>query len=67
MNSRLAQKLGISAGQPVSVNGARLAAALDEGVADGCVRVSAAHRSTVQVGPMFGSLSVEKVAVGQAA
>src|SRR5688572_11917679 len=67
MNSRLAQKLGISAGQPVSVNGARLAAAIDEGVADGCVRVSAAHRSTVQVGPMFGSLSVEKVAVGQAA
>jgi NADH-quinone oxidoreductase subunit G len=67
MNSRLAQKLGISAGQPVSVNGARLAAAIDEGVAEGCVRVSAAHRSTVQVGPMFGSLSVEKVAVGQAA
>ena len=67
MSSRLAQKLGVSAGQPVLVNGARLAAALDEGVADGCVRVSAAHRSTVQVGPMFGSLSVDKVAVGQAA
>jgi len=67
MNSRLAQKLGISAGQPVSVNGGRLAAAIDEGVADGCVRVSAAHRSTVQVGPMFGTLSVEKVTVGQAA
>jgi NADH-quinone oxidoreductase subunit G len=67
MNSRQAQKLGISAGQPLSVNGARLAAAIDEGVADGCVRVAAAHRSTVEVGPMFGTLSLEKVAVGQAA
>jgi NADH-quinone oxidoreductase subunit G len=67
MNSRLAQQLGISSGQPVSVNGARLAVAIDEGVADGCVRVSAAHRSTAAVGPMFGTLSVEKVAVGQAA
>jgi NADH-quinone oxidoreductase subunit G len=67
MNSRLAQKLGVSAGQPLSVNGARLAAAIDEGVADGCVRVATAHRSTVEVGPMFGTLSLEKVAVGQAA
>jgi NADH-quinone oxidoreductase subunit G len=67
MNPRLAQKLGISTGQPVSVNGTRLAAAIDEAVADGCVRVSAAHRSTAAVGPMFGSLSVDKVAVGQAA
>jgi NADH-quinone oxidoreductase subunit G len=67
MNSRQAQKLGISAGQPLSVNGARLAAAIDEGVPDGCVRVAAAHRSTLEVGPMFGSLSIEKLAVGQAA
>ena len=67
MNSRQAQKLGISAGQPLSVNGARLAAAIDEGIADGCVRVAAAHRSTLEVGPMFGTLSLEKVAVGQAA
>jgi len=67
MNSRLAQQLGVSAGQPLLVNGARLVAGIDEGVADGCVRVSAAHRSTAEVGPMFGSLSVAKVAVGQAA
>jgi NADH-quinone oxidoreductase subunit G len=67
MGSRLAQKLGVSAGQPVLVNGARLAAGIDEAVAEGCVRVSAAHRSTAAVGPMFGTLSVEKVAVGQAA
>jgi NADH-quinone oxidoreductase subunit G len=67
MNSRLAQKLGVSAGQPVRVNGARLVAGIDEGVADGCLRVPAAHRSTAEVGPMFGTLSVEKLAVGQAA
>ena len=67
MNSRLAQKLGVSAGQAVLINGARLAAAIDDCTADGCVRVSAAHRSTAAVGPMFGTLSVEKVAVGQAA
>ncbi|MGQ0545848.1 MAG: NADH-quinone oxidoreductase subunit NuoG [Betaproteobacteria bacterium] len=67
MNPRLSQKLGVSAGQPLLVNGARLAAAVDDGVADGCVRVAAAHRSTVAVGPMFGTLSVEKLAVGQAA
>jgi NADH-quinone oxidoreductase subunit G len=67
MSARLAQKLGVSAGQPVLVNGARLAAAIDDGVAEGCVRVAAAHRSTAAVGPMFGTLSVEKLAVGQAA
>jgi NADH-quinone oxidoreductase subunit G len=67
MNTGLAQKLGVSAGQPVLVNGARLAAGIDEAVAEGCVRVSAAHRSTAAVGPMFGTLSVEKVAVGRAA
>ncbi|MGH8670187.1 MAG: molybdopterin-dependent oxidoreductase, partial [Burkholderiales bacterium] len=68
MNSRLAQKLGVSAGQPVLVNGAvRLVAAIDEGVADGCVRVPAAHPSTAQAGPMFGTVTVEKLAVGQAA
>jgi NADH-quinone oxidoreductase subunit G len=68
MSSRLAQKLGVSAGQPVLVNGAaRLAVGIDEGVAEGCVRVAAAHASTAGVGPMFGTLSIEKVAVGQAA
>jgi NADH-quinone oxidoreductase subunit G len=60
MNPRLAQKLGVSAGQSVLVNGARLTAAVEEGVPDGCVRVAAAHRSTAAVGPMFGALSVER-------
>jgi NADH-quinone oxidoreductase subunit G len=68
MNARLAQKLGLSAGQPVLVNGAaRLPVGLDDGIADGCVRVAAAHPSTAGVGPMFGTVTVEKIAVGQAA
>ena len=60
MNPRLAQKLGVAAGQPVRVNGAQLAAAVEEGIPDGCVRVAAAHRSTAGVGPMFGAVTVEK-------
>ena len=68
MNPRLAQKLGVSAGQPVLVNGAaRLAVGLDERIPEGCVRVAAAHPSTAAVGPMFGAVTVEKIAVGQAA
>jgi NADH-quinone oxidoreductase subunit G len=67
MNSRLAHKLGIAPGQPVRVNGVRLDSVLDETLADDCVRVAAAHPSTVGVGPMFGALSVEKLAVERAA
>jgi NADH-quinone oxidoreductase subunit G len=66
-NSRLAQKLGIAAGQPVRVNGVKLESMIDDTVADDCVRVSAAHPSTAGVGPMFGELSVEKVSVERAA
>ena len=68
MNPRLAQKLGVSAGQAVLVNGAaRLPVGVDGGVPDGCVRVAAAHRTTAGVGPMFGAVTLEKIAVGQAA
>jgi NADH-quinone oxidoreductase subunit G len=68
MNSRLAQNLGLSAGQPVLLNGAaRLPVGLDEGIPDGCVRIAAAHRTTAEVGPMFGTVSVEKLAVEHAA
>jgi NADH-quinone oxidoreductase subunit G len=67
MNSRLLEKLGIAAGQPVLVNGAKLEAAADDTVADGCVRVAAAHASTVAVGPMFGGVTLEKVAAERAA
>jgi NADH-quinone oxidoreductase subunit G len=68
MNSRLMAKLGISAGQEVSINSnARLAAALDDKLPDDCVRISAAHPSTAGIGPMFGSVTLEKAAVGRAA
>ena len=68
MNSRLLERLGIAAGQPVLVQGAaKLDAALDDRLPDDCVRISAAHPSTAAIGPMFGSVTLEKVAVGRAA
>jgi NADH-quinone oxidoreductase subunit G len=68
MNSRLMGKVGISAGQEVAINSnARLTAALDDKLPDDCVRISAAHPSTAAIGPMFGSVTLEKVAVGRAA
>jgi NADH-quinone oxidoreductase subunit G len=41
--------------------------ALDQAVPDDCVRIAAAHPSTAAIGPMFGTLTLEKVAVGKAA
>jgi NADH-quinone oxidoreductase subunit G len=71
MNSRLMAKLGVAAGQPVLVKQgqgeARLAAAQDDSLPDECVRVAAAHRSTAELGPMFGTVTLEKLAVGKAA
>ena len=68
MNARLMERLGVAAGQPVLVQGAaRLEAALDDRLPDECVRISAAHPSTAAVGPMFGTVTLEKVAVGRAA
>ncbi len=71
MNAKLMQKLGVTAGQRVLIKQNRgtatLAAALDDKLPDDCVRVAAAHASTAALGPMFGTLSVEKVSVQQAA
>jgi NADH-quinone oxidoreductase subunit G len=68
MNSRLMAKLGVVSGEKISVNGAaRLDAALDDKLPDDCVRIAAAHPSTAGIGPMFGSVTLEKVAVGRAA
>ncbi len=71
MNSKLMAKLGLAAGQPVLVKQgqgeARLAAALDDALPDECVRVAAAHPSTAGLGAMFGSVTLEKLAVGKAA
>src|SRR6267143_1718887 len=58
----------VYAGQPVLVEGAaRLPAALDDRLPDECVRIAAAHPSTAQLGPMFGVVSLKKVAVERAA
>lgn len=56
--------LGVNAGDRVRVQGSgrvELTAVADEGVAAGCVRIAAAHVSTVALGPMSGELSVERV------
>ena len=71
MNSRMLARLGVAAGQPVSVKQgdgeARLMAALDDKLPDECVRVSAAHPTTAQLGSMFGTITVEKAVVREAA
>src|SRR5207248_1903441 len=71
MNSRLLARLGVAAGQPVAVKQgegeARLMAALDDKLPDDCVRVSAAHATTAKLGPMFGTVSLEKAVVREAA
>ena len=58
-------RLGLAAGQQVRVSqGAKrveLVAQVDEGLADGCVRVAAAHSSTAALGAMSGDLSVERI------
>jgi NADH-quinone oxidoreductase subunit G len=71
MNSGLMQQLGVSARQFVVVKQgggeARLMAALDDKLPDGCVRVAAGHPSTAMLGAMFGSVQIEKATVQQAA
>jgi NADH-quinone oxidoreductase subunit G len=58
------QKLGIAEGAQVKVrNGAGevlLAAARDDRLPAGCVRVAGAHPSTLNAGPLAGVLSVER-------
>jgi len=71
MNARTMQGLDIAPGQPVRIRQgegeARLFSALDERLPDRCVRVAAAHSSTVGLGALFGTLTVEKISVEQAA
>jgi NADH-quinone oxidoreductase subunit G len=71
MNSRLMSSLGVSQKDLVLVkqgNGsARLPVALDDRLPDQCVRVAAAHESTSGMGPMFGTVSLEKISMEQAA
>jgi NADH-quinone oxidoreductase subunit G len=71
MNGALLKSLEVAPGQPVLVrqgNGeARLEAALDDKLPEGCVRVAAGHPSTAGLGAMFGSLSVARIEMEQAA
>jgi NADH-quinone oxidoreductase subunit G len=65
MNAATLAKLGLAAGSTVKVGAGgtavQLPANLDAGVPDGCVRIAAAHAETLALGPLFGSLSVEKI------
>jgi NADH-quinone oxidoreductase subunit G len=63
MNAAVLKSLGLASGQPVRVSSAQgeadLVAALEHGLPDGCVRIAAAHPSTVPLGAMFGTVSVK--------
>jgi NADH-quinone oxidoreductase subunit G len=71
MNARLMAKLGLADGQPVRVTQgggeARLRAALDDKLPEDCVRIAAAHASTAGLGPMFGTVEIEKISAEKAA
>jgi NADH-quinone oxidoreductase subunit G len=64
MNAVTLAKLGLTAGAEVKVSArgapVRLVAQLDGGVPDDCVRIAAAHETTIGVGPLFGLLTVER-------
>jgi len=70
MNGKALARLGLAAGDTVRVvqgqAEALLPCACDEAVADGCVRIAAAHPSTAGLGAMFGAVVVQK-AQGSAA
>ncbi|PLX76659.1 MAG: NADH-quinone oxidoreductase subunit G [Azoarcus sp.] len=64
MSGSTLASLGVNSGERVRVSGSgcvELTAVADDTVADGCVRIAAAHVSTVALGPMCGELSVERV------
>ncbi len=71
MGAKLMAELGLASGDRVLVRmgagEAQLQVAADERVADACVRIAAAHPSTAALGPMFGAVSIEKIAATEAA
>ena len=71
MNRKLLDQLGLSSGIKVRISQGKgettLSVALDDKLPDGCVRIAAGHPATAGLGAMFGALTVEKIAVGQAA
>jgi len=64
LNARTAAALSLSAGDRVRVSqgsgSALLDLQIDERLADGVVRVAAAHPSTAALGPMFGPVRLER-------
>ena len=64
LSAALSQKLGIAAGDRVSVKqgqgSALLTADIDKTLPENVVRVAAAHASTANLGSMFGAIVVEK-------
>jgi NADH-quinone oxidoreductase subunit G len=71
MNRKLATRLGLARGDAVLVRQgdgqAKLAAALDDRLPEGCVRIAAGHASTAGLGAMSGTVTLEKFAMGKAA
>jgi len=71
MNEELLNALGLSPGNLVLVKQgkgeARLVVGLDDKLPDRCVRIPAGHASTAALGPMFGTVTLEKIAAQQAA
>ena len=57
-------RLGIADGGSVNItNGSgafTMAAARDEKLPPGCVRIAGGHASTIQAGPLAGTVSVER-------
>ena len=67
----VAAKLGVSNGMDVRItqegNSVTLTAAIDAGLAAGCVRVPASMPEAAALGAMFGTISIEKAAMAAAA
>ncbi len=63
-SAKTLQSFGVTAGDKARVkqgeDSALLEVALDDGIADGAVLVSAGHESTATLGPMFGPITLER-------
>ena len=64
LSAALAEKLGVHPGDKVRVSQGTttivIDCAIDRGLPENVVRVASAHTSTAALGPMFGTISVEK-------
>jgi NADH-quinone oxidoreductase subunit G len=71
MSAKTLEALRVAPGQRVLVRRGEgetvLEAERDDGVPEGCVRIAAAHASTAPLGPMFGTLAVQRIAAEKAA